>query len=119
MFCRSYLARRTAAFNAFPARNRGTFLAGIWIGCFVLGLIPLRADLFDTRKVPKPTNPTLFPLIKESLIPLKSESTAFAATALESLAFWATLAINSCLLIVMFSYPRSDCFPPNQKRKNK
>jgi hypothetical protein len=99
MFADCYFALRTAAFNAFPARNRGTFLAGIWIGFLVLGLTPFRADLFVTRKVPNPTNPTLFPLAKESLIPLKSESTALAAAAFESLAFWATLAINSCLLI--------------------
>ena len=60
-FLRLNINYLTASANSAPALNLATFLAGILIAFLVAGLIPVRAALLATEKVPKPTKLTLSP----------------------------------------------------------
>ena len=71
------LAKRyNLACNSFPALNLATFLALIFITAPVCGFRPLRAALFETEKVPKPTNVTLPPPFSVLVTASTKESSA-------------------------------------------
>lgn len=70
----------TASFNALPALNAGTLLAGISISLPVWGLRPLRAARSRTSKFPKPINWTFSPLESDCWIDSKTASTAEPAS---------------------------------------
>jgi len=69
----------TKSFKALPALNTGAFDAGILISSLVCGFLPFLAALFLTSKEPNPTNCTLSPLTKLSVITSTNAFTAASA----------------------------------------
>src|SRR3990167_7035722 len=51
----------TISFSCLAARNFGATFAGIWIFCWVRGLIPSRAARRETLKTPNPATFTCSP----------------------------------------------------------
>jgi hypothetical protein len=65
--------------NSFPALNFTTLRAGMLSAFPVLGLRPLRAERFETVKVPKPTNTNLSPFFNaDMVVPMKASIAALA-----------------------------------------
>ena len=95
---------RTAFLRSLPALNRGTLAAGMRMALPVWGFRPFRAARLATENVPKPTNVTFFPLLRESRIDFRVLSRAVSAAFLvipEAFAITATspaLVISSHLL---------------------
>lgn len=88
--------------RALPARNFGSFDAGILIFSPVRGLRPSPASRCATVNVPKPTKRTSVPCFKEAAIESKTPSTALAASTLVRPAIAATDVTRSFLF--------TDCF---------
>src|SRR5215217_1347261 len=88
--------------SSLPALNLATFLALILITAPVWGLRPLRAALFETEKVPKPTKVTLPPPFKVFVTASTKESKVALACVFVMPASSAIFAINSALFIVYF-----------------
>ena len=93
-----------AADNSAPALNLATFLAAIWIGCLVAGLIPGRVERSDTEKVPKPTKLILSPAAKALDTLFTTASRAFFASNLVRPDYSAMALINSALFIKIWFF---------------
>lgn len=91
-----------AFLRAFPAVNPGVFLAGILIGSPVCGFLPFLAALDRTINVPNPVTTTLLPFFKVSVIAPKTALTASLDALLVRLAFFATKATRSDLVIEIY-----------------
>ena len=89
-----------ASVNSAPGLNLAIFLAGILIGAFVEGFIPILAALSFTEKVPKPIKETLSPPFKAlDTLDIKA-STALLESALLKPDSAAIAAINTVLFMV-------------------
>ena len=89
-----------ASFNVFPALKAGSFIAGIlivWLG--FLGFTPLRADLFETRNVPKPVIVTFSPFLSDFVIIARTVSRTSCAAFFVAPVACAAPAIKSCFVM--------------------
>jgi len=86
--------------SSLLALKRATFLALILMVAPVAGLRPLRAALFETENVPKPTKISLLPDFKVLVTPSMNESNAAPACTLVMPASSAILLTSSALFIV-------------------
>lgn len=91
----------TFSLNNLPAEKAGTVVAGMSIGCPVLGLRPSLACRSRPSKVPNPTNVTFSPSetasMMASIVALKTASACFFVTD----AFSVIASTNSPLFIVL------------------
>lgn len=86
-------------YRLLPALNLICLRAGMVMGSWVRGLMPVRSGFSTTEKVPKPSNATLSPSARASLIVENIASTASLACALVRPALVAT-ALTSCVLFI-------------------
>ena len=86
------------------ALKRATFFAFILIVSPVLGLRPLRAALFETENVPKPTRISLLPDLSVLVTPSMKDSRADVACTLVMPASSAILLTSSALFIVFVEF---------------
>jgi len=89
----------TDLFSRLPALNFATLVAGILISFPVCGFLPVLALLFATEKVPNPVKVNLSPFFNAFVTALLNALMAFSADALEILASFPILAINSAFVI--------------------
>src|SRR3954467_13056 len=87
----------SASLSALPGRNLGTLAALILIVAPVRGFRPLRAALFPTANVPKPTSETEPPFFSVVFTAPIIDSSARVAAALEMSACLAMCSISSVL----------------------
>src|ERR1051325_2220206 len=87
--------------SSLLALNFATFLALILISSPVNGLRPLRAALFETENVPKPTSVSLSPDFNVFVTPSRKDSSATPAVAFVTPASSAILLISSAFVIVV------------------
>src|SRR5205807_9834987 len=96
---RSYLARLTAFLSAAPGVNFATLRAAILMTAPVWGLRPLRAFLWETENVPKPTKATRSPFFRAPVTLSTRVSMAVPAWVLLIREPAAILSIRSALFI--------------------
>src|SRR5579862_2410167 len=83
--------------NSAPPLNLANFLADILMVFPFWGLVPLRASLLRTEKVPNPISETFLPFLSALVVRSINELRARSASDLESFASLAMASINSGL----------------------
>src|SRR5690348_7912281 len=94
---RGWRAYCTASLRPLPARNLGSFEAGIWIFSPVRGLRPSDAARLVTLKLPKPTRRTSMPFLSAPEIASNVASMIFATSPLARPVAAATASMSSFL----------------------